>query len=264
MTNLSASDLAGRRIRQIRERRGWTRDDLADRCAGIGAEYITTTVITNLETRRRASRQITVDELLVLAYVLEVPPLFLFAPADGTEKLQIARDVQKDSIEAGAWIADDAGRPAAGVIPERRAADMVRVNFVVYPQETSSLTLLRYIAEAVRLIEWTEDRLAQWRDNPDWQGRHPYEDSYLTETLVRCGFRIAQLCAWLERLGHTPPDLPSGVTTTLKGAGVPDWRQLVLERPELFDVPEPGTSGAAVGDAIEEAVNEVIARGQSS
>ena len=133
-----------------------------------------------------------------------------------------------------------------------RSADIVRVNFVMYPQETSSLTLLRYIAEAVRLIEWTEDRLAQWRDNPDWQGRHPYEDSYLTETLVRCGF------------GHTPPDLPSGVTTTLKGAGVPDWRQLVLERPELFDVPEPGTSGAAVGDAIEEAVNEVIARGQSS
>ena len=50
----------------------------------------------------------------------------------------------------------------------------------------------------------------------------------------------------------------------MKGAGVPDWRQLVLERPELFDVPEPGTSGAAVGDAIEEAVNEVIVRGQSS
>ena len=264
MTNLSASDLAGRRIRQIRERRGWTREDLADRCAGIGAEYITTTVITNLETRRRASRQITVDELLVLAHVLEVPPLYLFAPADGTEKLQVARDVQKDSIESSAWIADDAGRPAVGVIPERRSADIVRVNFVMHPQETSSLSLLRYIAELIRLIEWTEDRLVQWRDNPDWQGRHPYEGSHLIETLVRCGFRIAQLCAWLERLGHTPPDLPPEVTATLKGASVPDWRQLVLERPAIFDVPEPGTSGAAIGDAIEEAVNEVIVRGQSS
>ena len=264
MTNLSASDLAGRRIRQIRERRGWTREDLADRCAGIGAEYITATVITNLETRRRASRQITVDEMLVLAYVLEVPPLFLLAPADGAEKLQIARDVQKDSIESGAWIADDVWRPAVGVIPERRSADIVRVNFVMHPRETSSLSLLRYIAELIRLIEWTEDRLVQLRDNPDWQRRHPYEESHLTDTLVRCGFRIAQLCTWLERLGHTPPDLPPEVMAALKGAGVPGWRQLVLERPEIFDVPEPGTSGAAIGDALEEAVNEVIARGQSS
>lgn len=264
MANLSASDLAGRRIGEVRQRRDWTRKELADRCAAIGASDITATVITNLETRRRASRQITVDELLVLAYILEVPPLYLFAPADGTEKLQIAREVQKDSIEGGAWIADDAGRPALGAVPEQRSADIVRVNFVMHPQETSSLTLLRYIAEVVRLIEWTEDRLAQWRDNPDWQGRHPYEADSLTYTLVRCGFRVAQLCAWLERLGHRPPDLPRKVTAALKSVGVPDWRQLVLERPAIFDVPDLGTSGAAIGDAIEEAVNEVIARGQSS
>jgi transcriptional regulator with XRE-family HTH domain len=263
VTNLSASDLAGRRIRQIRERRGWTREDLADRCAGIGAEYITTTVITNLETRRRASRQITVDELLVLAYVLEVPPLYLFAPADGTEKLQIARDVEKDSIESGAWIADDAGRPT-GAIQGRKSVDAVRVNFVMYPQETSSLTLLRYIAEVIRLVEWTDERLTKWRDDPDWQERYPHEGPSLREVLVRCGFRIAQLCAWLDRLGHAPPDMPPGITATLKSVGIPDWRQLVLERPEIFDVPEPGTSGAAIGDAIENAMNEVIVRGQSS
>lgn len=264
MPSMSASDLAGKRIEQVRHQRGWTRRELADRCDQIGASHITATVITDLETRRRSSRKFTIDELLVLAYVLEVPPLFLFAPADGTEKLQIARDVEKDSIQSGAWIADDAWRPAVGVIPERRSADIVRVNFVMHPRETSSLSLLRYIAELIRLIEWTEDRLVQLRDNPDWQRRHPYEESHLTETLVRCGFRIAQLCTWLERLGHTPPDLPPEVTAALKGAGVPDWRQLVLERPEIFDVPEPGTSGAAIGDAIEEAVNEVITRGQNS
>jgi len=264
VANLSASDLAGRRIRQIRQRRGWTVKELADRCAEVGASHITATVITNLETRRRRSREITVDELLILAYILEVPPVFLFAPADGTETLQIARDVQKDSIESGAWIADDAARPAVGVMPVRSPADIVRVNFVMYPQETSSLTLLRYMAELVRLIEWTGNRLGEWRDNPDWQERHPNEGSSLTEALVRCGFRVAQLCAWLDRLGHTPPDLPPEATATLKGVGVPGWRQLVLERPEIFDVPEPGTSGAAIGDALEEAVNEVIARGQSS
>jgi hypothetical protein len=58
--------------------------------------------------------------------------------------------------------------------------------------------------------------------------------------------------------------MPPDITATLKSVGIPDWRQLVLERPEIFDVPEPGTSGAAIGDAIENAVNEVIVRGQSS
>jgi transcriptional regulator with XRE-family HTH domain len=252
------------RIEQVRRRRGWTRKELADHCAAIGASHITATVITNLETRRRASRQITIDELLVLAHVLEVPPLFLFAPADGTEKLQIARDVEKDSIESAAWIADDYGRPSVGLVPVNSPADVVRVNFVMHPQETSSITLLRYIAELVRIIEVTTDRLGEWRDSPDWRQRWPSDGSSMTETLVRCGFRAAQFCAWLDRLGHTPPDLPTGVTATLKSVGVPDWHQLVLERPEIFDVPEPGTSGAAIGDAVEVAVNEVIARGQSS
>ncbi|HYB48689.1 MAG TPA: helix-turn-helix transcriptional regulator [Streptosporangiaceae bacterium] len=260
MPNLSASDLAGRRLEQVRRRREWTRKELADRCAAIGAPHITAAVITDLETRRRSSRKITIDELLVLAYVLDVPPIFLFAPADGTEKLQITPDVEKDAIESGAWIADDTTRPA-GAMQTHSAVDVLRVNLVMHPRETSSLSLLRYIAEVVEVIRWIDERLTKWRDDPDWQERHPNEGRSLTDTLVRCGFRIAQLCAWLERLGHTPPELSPDVAATLKGVGVPDWHQLVLERPEIFDVPEPGTSGAAIGDAIEEAVNEVIARG---
>jgi hypothetical protein len=188
----------------------------------------------------------------------------LLAPVDGTEKLQIARDVEKDSIESAAWIADDAARPAVAATQAHGAVDVVRVNFVMHPQETSSLALLRYIAEVVRVIRWIEERLTKWRNDPDWQERYPGEGPSMKEALVRCGFRVAQLCAWLERLGHAPPELPPEVTATLKGVGVPDWRQLVLEMPGIFDVPEPGTSGAAIGDAIEEAVNEVIARGQSS
>jgi transcriptional regulator with XRE-family HTH domain len=258
MPNLSASDLAGRRLEQIRRRREWTRKELADHCAAIGAPHITAAVITDLETRRRSTRQITIDELLILAYVLEVPPLFLLAPTDGTEKLQISRDVEKDSIEASAWIADDAGKEAE-VMPGE--VDLVRTNFVKYPQETSSVTLLRYIADAVRRIGRLEDRRTNWRDNPDWQQRNPDLGRFLTTYIVRHGLRIAQLCAWLDKLGYTPPDLPPEVTATLKGANVPDWRQLVLEMPEIFDVPEvPG----AANDAIEEAVREVIADGQSS
>ena len=52
MTNYSASDIAARRIREARTKRGWTVKALAARCADAGAIHLTAAVITNLETRR--------------------------------------------------------------------------------------------------------------------------------------------------------------------------------------------------------------------
>lgn len=247
MANLSASDIAGRRIRQIRERRRWTVRELAERCAKAGAPDITATVITNLETRRRASRQITVDELLVLAYVLEVPPLFLFVPADGSETLQVTPGVEKDSIEAAAWVAEDAAMAHRVILPSG-GADALRINYVKYPQETSSLTLLRYIAEIVRSIEWLEAQLAKWRASPSWQARSPDEERRTTDWLMRYGERLAQLYAWLDGLGYTPPDLPPVVEAALERVGMADWRELATERPEMFELGEsevvPGGEGS--------------------
>jgi transcriptional regulator with XRE-family HTH domain len=248
VANLSASDLAGRRIRQIRQRRGWTVKELAERCADVGAPGITPTVITNLETRRRASRQITIDELLVLAYILGVPPLLLFVPADGSETLHVGAGVEKDSIEAAAWVANDEAMVYRVILPSGSKADTLRTNYVKYPQETSSLTLLRYIAEVVRNIEWLEAQLAKWRASPSWQERSPDEERHTTDWLMRYGERLAQLYVWLDRLGYMPPDLPSGVEAALKRVGVPDWRELAMERPEMFDFDEgevvPGGEGS--------------------
>lgn len=105
MANLGASDLAGIRIRQARQRHNWTAKDLADRCAAAGAPQITTTVITNLETRRRKTREITVDEVLVLARVLGVSPLQLIVPADEGEELEVVPGVNLDALAAADWIA---------------------------------------------------------------------------------------------------------------------------------------------------------------
>ena len=99
MTALSASDLAGRRIRHLRNGKGWTGKDLAEKCAKAGMPEITRPVITDLETRRRASRRITADELLVLAHILGVEPLDLLLPAAG-EMLQVTPGVVMDIGEA--------------------------------------------------------------------------------------------------------------------------------------------------------------------
>lgn len=115
MANFGASDLAGIRVRQARQRHNWTAKDLADRCAAAGAPQITPTVITNLETRRRKTREITVDEVLALAHVLDVPPLQLIVPEDAGEELEVVPGVNLDAVAAADWIAgvrlDDLGVP---------------------------------------------------------------------------------------------------------------------------------------------------------
>jgi transcriptional regulator with XRE-family HTH domain len=115
MANLGASDLAGIGVRQARQRHNWTAKDLADRCAAAGAPQITPTVITNLETRRRKTREITLDEVLVLAHVLEVPPLQLVVPQNASEELEVVPGVNLDALAAADWIAgvriDDLSSP---------------------------------------------------------------------------------------------------------------------------------------------------------
>jgi transcriptional regulator with XRE-family HTH domain len=107
MANLKASELAGLRIRQARQQRDWTAKELADQCAAAGAPQITPTVITNLETRRRKTREITLDEVLVLAHVLDVPPLQLMVPQNADEELEVIPGGRLDALAAADWIVGD-------------------------------------------------------------------------------------------------------------------------------------------------------------
>jgi hypothetical protein len=78
-----ASDVVAAQIRRLRAGRGLTAARLAERCQALGAPAITTNVITNIETRRR---DVSVDDLLVFALALDVPPLHLLSPAPGDDK----------------------------------------------------------------------------------------------------------------------------------------------------------------------------------
>ncbi len=72
------------RVRELRKRRGWSAERLAQEMARVGVPW-ERMVVTKLETGRRAS--ITVEELLALAYVLEVAPVHVIVPTDGDEEL---------------------------------------------------------------------------------------------------------------------------------------------------------------------------------
>lgn len=67
-----------RRIAEVRRDRGWTAADLGDRCAAAGFPALNRSVIANIETGRR--NYVSVDELIALAYVFDVPPISLLVP----------------------------------------------------------------------------------------------------------------------------------------------------------------------------------------
>ncbi|MGW1000770.1 helix-turn-helix domain-containing protein [Streptomyces sp. NPDC002520] len=72
-----------REVRRHRQAKGWSAQQLSDRCAEIGMP-IQRSVLANLESGRRTT--VTIAEISVLAAALEVPPLSLVYPA-GYEKV---------------------------------------------------------------------------------------------------------------------------------------------------------------------------------
>jgi len=78
---LTPSTIMTRRMRELRERRGWTAEQLASRCAEVGMPSLTRSVIANVESGRRQGG-FTIEEMLTLAYVLDVAPVYLFLPVE--------------------------------------------------------------------------------------------------------------------------------------------------------------------------------------
>lgn len=112
---LTPSDVVGVRIREVRRRRGWTAANLAERCAEIGAAEITASVVNDLETGRRDKRtgrrrrNVSVDEVLALAYALDVAPVQLVVPLDGRTPLQVTSEIEAGSLDAFIWVTGEQG-----------------------------------------------------------------------------------------------------------------------------------------------------------
>lgn len=80
------SDVVAERVREVRKRRGWTPHQLAQECADVGLQ-LSANAIENIESGRRDKngrrrRHITVDELIGLAFALDVAPVHLVFPLD--------------------------------------------------------------------------------------------------------------------------------------------------------------------------------------
>jgi transcriptional regulator with XRE-family HTH domain len=103
----SATQTVARQVRELRDRRGWSADDLAAECARLGAPDLNRNVIANLESDRRT--YVTADELLVLAYALDVAPVHLLVPIDvrddlDADRYRVVPDVFLSPAQTRAWV----------------------------------------------------------------------------------------------------------------------------------------------------------------
>ena len=101
----TASDVIAEQIRRHRTRLGMTREDLAARCAQLGYPEMSYAAITNIERKNKEKagrrRDVTVDELFILAYALAVPPLLLVFPLGAVDEVSLP----PRRNEVGTWFA---------------------------------------------------------------------------------------------------------------------------------------------------------------
>lgn len=94
------SDVVAEQIRKHRDRVGLTREQLAQECAKLGAPELTFGALTNIETGRKdpktgmRRRDVTVEELQVIAYALAVPVLELMFPLREQQDVPVPPDWQ--------------------------------------------------------------------------------------------------------------------------------------------------------------------------
>lgn len=78
-----------RRVRELRRRKGWTGEQLAEEMRRVGVPW-SPSLVANFESGRRP--EVTVRELLALAYVLDVAVVHLLVPVEGTEMYLVLPD----------------------------------------------------------------------------------------------------------------------------------------------------------------------------
>lgn len=103
----SPTTTVAERVKDLRQRRGWTAAELALRCADKGLDGFNRSVLANIESGRR--KYVTVDELVALAYVLDVAPIHLLVPVEVDQTVDehfygVCPDVFLPVPEARAWV----------------------------------------------------------------------------------------------------------------------------------------------------------------
>lgn len=149
------SVIAARKIRALRSARGWSVRELAERCRQVGLP-LTENALENIERGRlgtaRRGRDLTVDEVLQLAQVFDVPPLLLVVPLGEDDKVEVAPSRKIGSYRLWDWLtAEDRFVGQQPDTPERKSKwDEAMRPVTLYRQFTAAALPIMEADSAVR------------------------------------------------------------------------------------------------------------------
>lgn len=161
---MTVSTAVAARIREARKRRGWSAGELAERCSRAGFP-MTKAVLANIESGRPGPdgvrrRDVTVDELLAFASVLDVAPVYLMGLPEGSKSVKItATTAVSNQDELLMWIRGDKPLPGADS----------RHYFTAALEHMPMLDSARVIDELRRSVlqDRTKDLVGQFRGETD-------------------------------------------------------------------------------------------------
>ncbi len=157
---LGPVQVVANRVRQYRQWRGWSARELAERCQQAGLEKWNREIIANLERGKRGI--VSIDEVLVLAYVLGVPPITLFVPVGDEQEFQVTPNLVTQPLLAMRWIFGELPRPEGmavlpGSIPSEPGQIQVwhraRIPIDLYERFDQAASALRDAETAVAMAE---------------------------------------------------------------------------------------------------------------
>jgi transcriptional regulator with XRE-family HTH domain len=187
----------GRQVRAYRQLRGLSAEQLADAVDAAGLPF-TRSQVTNLEAKRRTT--ITVGEVLVLAKVLDVPPVLLIFPLGQDSTLEVVPGELADTWSAVKWFmgeqpisdTDDRWQQSAAAVDLYRSHDRFLVEWRVAQRAAAS-------AHRRRMAQTLDVEMASILQE--------------TATLAERTMRIHENTLWevrerMRQLGFLAPELP--------------------------------------------------------
>src|SRR4051794_7422839 len=93
----------GRRLREIRKQKNWTLRQLADEVARVSDADLSKHYFTRLSRLEKGEREVELNELVILAVALGVPPTALVLPRRRSESVQVTPSLTVSAIRARFW-----------------------------------------------------------------------------------------------------------------------------------------------------------------
>ncbi|MBU8859652.1 MULTISPECIES: helix-turn-helix transcriptional regulator [unclassified Micromonospora] len=206
-------------IRNWRNVRGLSAQQLSERCASIGYP-IPRNIIANIETGRRGS--ITVPEVIIIAMALNVPPILLIYPVG--KELAVRTSPRQDcgTFYAARWFMGDT-RPTpdmagldepddykSAVLEWESARDIVQT----YQRHGTLVRRYRYVREDVmaQLTRIADPAAAD--EEPEVRRIHKRRTDVLVSNLSRAGEALRNHRTLMKKLSLALPALPPDIELT--------------------------------------------------